>query len=140
MLCDRCNNINYDELISSEGYKHHASYIDLFQSALNGCKCCILIRDAGEQLRSILGTSGSPAWLSTLDHDGEGLGPSSQITWRASVTGAMPKGEIFSVVVCQYGRRAVKRPRRLAYLECELECATRAGTGFNLIPAEKFLI
>lgn len=45
MLCDFCSNIDLDQLIEKQGYKHHASCADLLQSARNGCELCKLIWD-----------------------------------------------------------------------------------------------
>ena len=38
-----CSNINLDLLSTSEGYRHHPSCADLFQSSQNGCRSCRLI-------------------------------------------------------------------------------------------------
>lgn len=46
MLCEKCNGmLDLDNLMTEEGYKHHASYTDLVRSASSGCELCQCIKD-----------------------------------------------------------------------------------------------
>lgn len=46
MLCKFCHDFDFDQLASSEGYPHHTSWIDLYESAAQGCEVCQLVRAA----------------------------------------------------------------------------------------------
>ena len=46
MLCNFCSNIDLDQVATPQGYKHHSSCADLFQSVRSGCGSCKLIWDS----------------------------------------------------------------------------------------------
>src|SRR5271154_6900611 len=43
MLCEKCNSINWDEVCTAPGYKHHETLKDLRESANQVCELCQLI-------------------------------------------------------------------------------------------------
>lgn len=43
MLCDLCQDLDLDALLSAEGYQHHQSWEDLVAAARKGCELCKLL-------------------------------------------------------------------------------------------------
>ena len=130
MLCKFCANIDLDELSTPEGYKHHASCTDLYQSSQNGCDSCKLIWDS--QWEQVGGT------LSATELD-SGVA-SSQIIARAV---NQTRGDIKRI---RYGQEAMheeygsrwsiisddwERPSEVAYLWCFLTVVARPGSSLR---------
>ena len=48
MLCKFCNDLDLDQAATDAGAPHHASFLNLLQSAKNGCDLCALVRECAE--------------------------------------------------------------------------------------------
>ncbi|KAH8648071.1 heterokaryon incompatibility protein-domain-containing protein [Tricladium varicosporioides] len=119
MLCNFCANINFDQVNSQDGYKHHSSYVDLYDSADKGCELCSLIRETQVKTDSILGLGD---WPDELDRGDVGINQVTIISEWTLVADKSVKESHDTIQIRQKDRRAARKPRK-RHLDCALNTA-----------------